>query len=111
MANELKLRKGLDIHLVGEAQEERLPLVEVKQYALVPDSFVGVKPKLTVKEGDHVLAGEALFVNKAYPEVKFASPVSGVVTKIERGERRKVLAVEVKPDASLVYRDFKSANP
>ncbi len=111
MANELKLRKGLDIHLVGEAQEERLPLVEVKQYALVPDSFVGVKPKLTVKEGDHVLAGEALFVNKAYPEVKFASPVSGVVTKIERGERRKVLAVEVKPDASLVYQDFKSADP
>jgi Na+-transporting NADH:ubiquinone oxidoreductase subunit A len=59
-----------------------------------------------VKEGDKVKAGDALFVNKAYPEVKFASPVSGTVTLIERGERRKVLSVQVEADAKQEYVDF-----
>ena len=85
-------------------------MVEVKQYALVPDSFVGVKPKLTVKEGDHVLAGDPLFVNKNFPEVRFASPVSGIVEAVVRGDRRKVLCVKVKADDSQEYRDFGSKN-
>ena len=50
-------------------------------------AFVGVTPKVVVREGEHVNAGDALFVNKSCPEVKFASPVSGEVTAIERGEQ------------------------
>ena len=59
-----------------------------------------------MREGDHVNAGDALFVNKACPEVKFASPVSGVVTAIERGDRRKVLCIKVKADAEQTSTDF-----
>ena len=79
---------------------------ECKDFALVPDSFVGVIPKVVVKEGEHVKAGEALFVDKRYPEVKFASPVSGIVREVVRGERRKVLAVKVDADAQQEFADY-----
>ena len=107
MANVIKLRKGLDINLKGTASRENtLSVGPVEEYALTPDAFVGVTPKLVVREGVHVNAGDALFVNKACPEVKFASPVSGVVSAVVRGERRKVLCVKVKADAEQVSTDF-----
>ncbi|WP_027456132.1 Na(+)-translocating NADH-quinone reductase subunit A [Xylanibacter brevis] len=106
MANVIKLRKGLDIHLQGKAKETKLDLKSNGKYALVPGDFEGVTPKVIVREGDVVKAGDALFVNKLYPEVRFASPVSGKVTAVERGERRKVLCVKVEADAQQQYVDF-----
>ena len=106
MANVIKLRKGLDIHLQGKAEEKKIQLKSKGQYALVPDDFEGITPKVIVREGDHVLAGDALFVNKQYPEVKFASPVSGTVREVVRGERRKVLCVKVDADAQQEFADY-----
>ena len=106
MANVIKLRKGLDIHLQGQAEKKKLGLKSNGKYALVPDDFEGVTPKVVVREGDTVKAGDALFVNKMYPEVRFASPVSGKVTAVVRGERRKVLCVKVEADAQQQYVDF-----
>ena len=106
MANVIKLRKGLDINLQGKAEEKLIQLKSKGQYALVPDDFEGVTPKVLVKEGDHVKAGDALFINKQYPEVKFASPVSGTVSAVVRGERRKVLCVKVEADARQEQVDF-----
>ena len=106
MANVIKLCKGLDINLQGKAEEKKIQLKSNGQYALVPDDFDGVTPKVVVKEGDKVKAGDALFVNKQYPEVKFASPVSGTVREVARGERRKVLCVKVEADAEQSYVDF-----
>ena len=106
MANVIKLHKGLDIHLQGKAEEKLIQLKSNGQYALVPDDFEGVTPKVVVKEGDIVKAGDALFVNKQYPEVKFASPVSGKVVEVVRGERRKVLCVKVQADAEQEFVDF-----
>ena len=106
MANVIRLRKGLDIHLQGKAEETKLNLKSNGHFALVPDDFEGVTPKVVVREGDVVKAGDALFVNKLYPEVRFASPVSGKVTAVDRGERRKVLCVKVEADAEQQYVDF-----
>ncbi len=106
MANLIKLRKGLDIRLEGRAKEERLQLKSNGNYALVPDDFLGIVPKVVVKEGDHVDAGQALFVSKQNPLMKFASPVSGRVTAVERGERRKVLAIKVEADSEQTYVDY-----
>lgn len=106
MANVIKLRKGLDIRLTGAAQPQKKALPLSAEYALVPFSFEGITPKVVVKEGDQVKAGEALFVSKQTPEVKFVSPVSGVVSLVERGERRKVLSVKVKADAEQQFADF-----
>ena len=106
MANVIKLHKGLDINLKGRATEQKIQLKSNGKYALVPDDFEGVTPKVVVKEGEKVQAGDALFVNKQYPEVKFASPVSGTVSAVVRGERRKVLCVKVDADAQQSFVDF-----
>ena len=106
MSKIVKLHRGLDISLQGVAAKEKSTVKVGKIYALQPDDFEGVKPKVVVKEGDKVKAGEPLFINKAYPEVKFASPVSGTVTLVERGERRKVLSVQVEADAQQEFVDF-----
>ena len=106
MANVIKLRKGLNIHLQGKAEERLIELKSNGQFALVPDDFEGVTPKVVVKEGDKVKAGDALFVNKQYPEVKFASPVSGTVREVVRGERRKVLCIKVEADKEQQFTDY-----
>ena len=110
MANVIKLRKGLDINLKGIAAKELVSVKEPGIYSLVPDDFTGVKPKVVVKEGENVLAGGPLFVDKNHPEVKFVSPVSGVVTSVERGERRKVLNIIVKADEKQQYVEFGKMN-
>ena len=106
MANVIKLRKGLDINLKGKAVGEKTVLKASEVYALTPDAFVGMIPKVVVKEGDVVKAGDTLFVNKQCPDVKFASPVSGQVTEVLRGERRKVLCVKIKADAEQKFTDY-----
>ncbi len=106
MANVIKLHRGLDIKLAGAAVKRGFTLKGSSKYALQPADFAGVTPRVLVKEGDTVRAGDALFQNKAYPEVKFASPVGGTVTAIMRGERRKVLYVEVTADEKQEAVDF-----
>lgn len=106
MANVIKLRKGLDINLKGKAVNKRVDVKPAGEYALVPADFTGVVPKVVVREGDDVKAGDILFVNKKFPEVGFASPVSGTVTEVVRGERRKLLCVKVKADSKQEYRKF-----
>ncbi|MCR5316384.1 MAG: Na(+)-translocating NADH-quinone reductase subunit A [Bacteroidaceae bacterium] len=111
MANVIKLCKGLDINLKGKAAAEVIAAKPSKVFGLVPDAFYGVKPKIVVKEGETVKAGDALFVDKLHPEVKFASPVSGKVTLVERGERRKVLSIQVEADAEQQYAAFSKGVP
>lgn len=106
MAKVIKLRKGLDVNLKGKAALETAEVACPGEYALVPDDFVGVKPKVVVKEGDSVQAGDALFVDKLHPEVKFVSPVSGTVSLVERGDRRKLLSIRVQADQQQVAREF-----
>src|SRR5574344_662327 len=106
MANVIKITKGLNINLKGKAAAQVSAAPTSKVYGLVPDSFWGMKPKVVVKEGDEVKAGDALFVNKLHPEEKFVSPVAGKVTLIERGDRRKVLSVQVEAAPQQAYVDF-----
>lgn len=106
MANVIKLHKGLNINLKGKPSREFLDVKQPDIYAVVPDDFHGVTPKVVVKEQEYVMAGGALFVDKNHPEVKFVSPVSGVVTCVERGERRKVLSISVAAAKEQDYQEF-----
>lgn len=106
MVRVIKIRKGLDINLKGKADKVKTKIELSEEIGLSPMSFPGLTPKVTVKEGDHVKAGEPLFVNKRCPSVSYASPVSGVITRVNRGDRRKVLNVVVEPDKIQEYVDF-----
>lgn len=106
MSQVIKLKKGLDILLEGEAKREltRLPLVHA--YALKPEDFPGVTPKLLVRVDDEVKVGTPLFFDKYRPQILFTSPVSGKVSAIVRGEKRKILEVVITPEAEQVYETF-----
>ncbi|MCD7930341.1 MAG: Na(+)-translocating NADH-quinone reductase subunit A [Tannerellaceae bacterium] len=106
MANVIKIKKGLDINLKGKASDVLLTGKSSDSYAIVPDDYNGIVPKVIVKAGNKVLAGSPLMVDKNRPEIRFVSPVSGEVTAVNRGEKRKVLSIVVKPDAEIKYEDF-----
>ena len=63
-------------------------------YTLKPEDFHSIIPKLSIKVGTKVKAGEAVFYNKANEDMKFPSPVSGELIDIIRGEKRKILAIK-----------------
>lgn len=106
MTKAIKIKKGLDIRLKGKAQATVKEIAVGGIYSVVPDDFYGFKPKPVVKEGDAVLVGDALFVNKAMPELKVVSPVSGKIVGVNRGERRKLVSIDIEADADLKYKEI-----
>jgi Na+-transporting NADH:ubiquinone oxidoreductase subunit A len=107
MAELIKIKRGLDIKLQGKAEEIHLSeSIHPSSYALIPDDFHGIPPKLAVKEGDVVKAGSVLFTDKYRPEIRIVSPVSGTISAIVRGEKRKLLRIEIKADFTNEYEDF-----
>lgn len=87
MAQTIKIKKGLNIKLIGEARKE-ICNIETEQYAVKPTDFIGVLPRLLVKEGDIVKAGTPLFADNTAKISFFTSPVSGVIEQVCRGDQR-----------------------
>lgn len=106
-----KIKKGLTLNLAGEASLHLTQLAPSAEYAVAPPDFHGISPRAVVKEGDQVLAGSPLFVDKATEQIRFVSPVSGRITAIERGERRKLLRIRIAADKAQVCKDFGPVNP
>ncbi len=111
MSEVIKIRKGLDIKLLGKAEKTLQSIDNTDEFALKPIDFPNLTPKMDVKVGDEVKCGSPLFHDKYLPEVFFTSPVSGKVTAINRGERRRILEVVVEPDGKQEVVSFKSGNP
>ena len=103
MSQTFKIRKGYDIKLVGEASSNDLGQHSASTYAVSPLDFPGITPKLAVKAGVKVSAGDTLFFDKDRPEVKICAPVSGEVAEIKRGAKRKILAVLLLADSDISY--------
>ncbi len=106
MIKTVKLKQGLDIAIAGRASEVVGSTMRSDVFAVVPDHFAGVTPKLLVKEGDRVKAGTPLFYNKAMTEMQFVSPVSGEILGVNRGERRKIMSITIKADETCEYEKF-----
>lgn len=110
MSNDIKIKKGLDIKLQGAAEKVTENAIISNFYSIVPDDFHSVTPKLAVKVGAKVKAGDVLFYNKASEDVKFVSPVSGEIVDIPRGEKRKILSVKIQADKEQTFKDFGTLN-
>jgi Na+-transporting NADH:ubiquinone oxidoreductase subunit A len=106
MSKEIRLKKGLNIKLVGEADKVYASVKPTSKYVVKPTDFHGLTPKLTVKVGDKVKAGTVVFFDKYDEKIKFCSPVSGEVTAIVRGAKRRILEVVINADAEISYETF-----
>src|SRR5690606_27091945 len=95
MSKDIRIRKGLDINLIGAAELTTSKAVTSNVYALNLDDFHGITPKMLVKQGEKVKAGEPLFYNKNKEEMHFVSPVSGELVEIVRGARRKITNLRI----------------
>lgn len=111
MSKTIKLRKGLNIRMIGKAEPVLEQAATSEVYALKPTDFPGLTPRLSVKQGQAVKAGEPLFYDKYSPEVVFVTPVGGTVTSVIRGERRRILEVQVTADEKMGSVDFGKADP
>ncbi|NMH88513.1 Na(+)-translocating NADH-quinone reductase subunit A [Flavivirga algicola] len=105
MSNDIRIKKGLDIKLKGEAEKTSEKAIVSNFYTLRPEDFHGVIPKLISKVGTKIKAGETVFFDKSNEAVKFVSPVSGEVLEISRGEKRKILAIKIQADKEQAYLD------
>ena len=106
MSKTIRIRKGFDIKLKGKADLNTGSAPLATRYAIKPSDFPGLTPKLAVKADDIVKAGTPLFYDKSQPDVLFTSPVSGKVLAINRGERRRILEVEIESDGKFESEDF-----
>ena len=106
MSNDIRIKKGLDIKLIGEA-EKTLEQAVISNYCTIrPEDFHSVTPKLVAKEGTPVKAGGILFYDKNRESVKFASPVSGKIVEIQRGPKRRIDAIKIEASKPQTYVDF-----
>ena len=99
------IKPGLDIPVNGNARAF-VKKMAGGPAAVCPDNFKGVTPRLLVKEGDKVLAGSPVVSDKNHPEILLTAPISGTVSDIVRGDRRKLLAVVIEPDGKDGRTDF-----
>lgn len=106
MSSIIRIRKGADIRLKGRADAQVSTAPAPGKYAVLPEDFHGVVPKLMVRQDDHVQAGDPLFHDKYMPDVLYLSPVSGQVTDIVRGAKRRILAIEITPDGKDGRKQF-----
>jgi len=93
-----KLKKGYDIKVDGISEKRFETAQNSDLIAVKPDDFIGLKPKLMVKEGDSVQVGSPLFYHKENDSLVAVSPASGTVEEIIRGDRRKIEAIVVRND-------------
>ena len=64
MSKEIRIRKGLDIKIFGEAEKVYSSVKPAKKYVVKPTDFHSLTPKMVVKEGEKVKAGSILFFDK-----------------------------------------------
>ncbi len=108
MSKEIRISKGLDIRLLGAATLSITDAIKSNFYALRPEDFHGVNPKLVVKVGAKLKAGQTIFFDKANEAIKFVTPVSGEVLEIKRGEKRRILEVKIKADKKISFKTHKT---
>jgi Na+-transporting NADH:ubiquinone oxidoreductase subunit A len=111
MAEVIKIKKGLDIRMIGVAEKMYVKAPRAKTYAVKPVDWHGLTPKIIPKLCDPVKVGTPIFYDKYHPEVKFTSPVSGILLNIKRGDRRRIVEVTVEDDGKDTPESFRQGDP
>ena len=105
----ISIKKGLDLPISGAITDAAIhDIIPNHPVAILGEDYNGLKPTMLVAEGDKVILGQPLFEDKKNPGVLICAPVSGVVEKIVRGEKRRLLSVIIRPESkeSVVFESF-----
>ncbi len=111
MSEIIVLKRGLDVPVKGSADLRVSKSMTPATVAVRPDGAKGLLPRLLVKEGDRVLCGSPVIADKKNPEILLTAPVSGTVKEIARGEKRKLLAVQIEADERQEFVEFGAKDP
>ena len=98
MSTDISIKNGANLNLKGLALMELEVAKKSLNYALNPDDFFGLIPRMLVKEGEKVSKGQPVFHDKNDDSIKIASPVSGKIVEIVRGAKRKILNIIIKSE-------------
>lgn len=107
----IHIKRGLDLPLAGAPEQTVSPGAEVNTVALLGGDYPGVFPAMAVEQGDRVRRGQTLFTDRRRPRVRFTAPTGGVVTAINRGARRALLSVVIRPDETVGEDTFAVHDP
>jgi Na+-transporting NADH:ubiquinone oxidoreductase subunit A len=108
MIETIRIKKGFDINLKGQAEKKIYETPLPDTYALKPTDFIGIKrPKVLVQEGDTVKAGTPILFCKMNDKIKYVAPVSGEIVEVVRGEKRKLLEIRILADKEIKYASFR----
>lgn len=111
MSKDIRIKKGLDIRLVGEAEKTISDATKSRTITIRPSDFHLITPKMVLKEGAILKAGDEIFYSKTQDDIKFVSPVAGKITEIKRGARRVITDIVIEADHTGDTRDFGVLNP
>ena len=109
MGQNIKIKRGMDIRLEGTPSLDVHQANSPATFAVKPTDFKGLVPKMHVKQGDEVQAGDCLFADKKNDKICFTAPVSGEIAEVVRGDRRAILAVKILADSEIVYKSFSTS--
>ena len=111
MPEVIKIKKGFNIRIKGKAEKVYFNAKRAEEYAVKPTDFYGIIPKMLVEEGETVKTGAPLFHDKNNQKIIFTSPVSGHISRIVRGEQRKILEIVIKASEADDYINFNANDP
>ena len=109
MSKDISIKYGANLNLKGLASTELEVAKKSLNYALNPDDFFGLIPRMLVKEGDKVSLGQPIFHDKNDESIKIVSPVSGKILEIVRGAKRKILNIIINREGDSIV-NFKIPN-
>jgi Na+-transporting NADH:ubiquinone oxidoreductase subunit A len=104
----IEIKKGLNIPVPGEPAQVIRETKHPNRVALLGSDYAGIKPHFSVSEGDSVKKGQALFIDKKMPSIKYTSPGSGTVLSINRGEKRKFRSIilQLEGDDEMTFNSY-----
>jgi len=111
MSKDIVIKKGLTIKLKGEAEKTIASAPRSRTFVIRPSDFHLIIPKMVVREGGKIQVGDTIFFSKSNERLKFVSPVSGTLTKIERGAKRVITEIVIEADPQDTFKDFGILSP
>lgn len=103
---DIRIKRGLKLSLRGAPTGQVVELSVPKLAAVDVSLFDNMRLQVLVKPGDRVLIGDPVLEDKQCAGRLFTAPVSGTVTDIVRGSKRRILHVVIKSDSKQRQKEF-----